>query len=421
MRRNTVAGGRSRDGWFKLLSVTAGVVAALLLLEAALRIAPGTFGEDVRQQLSADSRNYGIPDPYIGCLSRPDSTIVVSGRDFKAVHRVDKSGFRNTWPWPSHADIAALGDSATFGYGVANDEAWPAALSRSLGGTAVVNLALIGAGPQQYLRVYETFGAPLHPKLVLVGLWARNDFWDAEMFDRWLTSGVGDNYMVWRDFGQPERVTPTLRHPIRSLEGVVKLSMFPLQRNSRAYNLLRVILEGIHNRSGAPPRIFRFADGRSLELQMEDFVEASAKGQPEDRGFQLTVDALQRLDLLTSRAGAHTLVVLLPSKEETYGPLVDRAVVDPTRALREALAARGIDYLDLASGFRERAAAGERLFFEVDQHPNAAGCVLIARLVLSHLERHGRKYGLIDAPHQTNGSVDQTALPEQTTSNHPHA
>jgi lysophospholipase L1-like esterase len=97
--------------------------------------------------------------------------------------------------------------------------------------------------------------------------------------------------------------------------------------------------------------------------------------------------ALQSLDLLTLGDGAHLLVVLLPGKEETYGPLLGRNVPDPTSALREALDSRGIDYLDLAPGFQERAAAGDRLFFEADEHPNPAGQALIARLVEARLEQ----------------------------------
>src|SRR5262245_52016721 len=88
MRRNRVGDKPSRQIWFKLLSAAAGAVVAVLLVEIGLRVASGMFGEEVRQQLSADPRNYGIPDAYIGYRSRPDSTIVVSGKDFKAEHRV---------------------------------------------------------------------------------------------------------------------------------------------------------------------------------------------------------------------------------------------------------------------------------------------------------------------------------------------
>jgi hypothetical protein len=391
MGRTSTPKSASRHFGFKLLSVAIGGGLALLLVEIVLRAVPGVFGADIKQQLTADPRNYGIPHPYIGHLHRPDTEIVVSGKDFSGVHRVDKAGFRNNWPWPAHPDIVILGDSVTFGYGVNNEETWPAILSRSLGKSAVVNLALIGAGPQQYLRVYETFGANLHPRLVLVGFWARNDFWDAELFDRWLTSGSDDNYLVWRDFGRPERVTLSVRHPVRALEGLFTLAVDTVLRNSRLYNLARVERDGLQRRAGGPPKTFRSADGGRLQLQMSDYALKVAKGQSGDRGFQLTVDALQRLDSLTLRGGAHMLVVLLPSKEETYGPLLGSNVDDPTRALRAALDDRGIDYLDLAPEFLQRASAGDRLFFEVDEHPNQAGYALIARLVRAHIDHNGQK------------------------------
>ena len=55
---------------------------------------------------------------------------------------------------------------------------------------------------------------------------------------------------------------------------------------------------------------------------------------------------------------------------------------DPGRPLREALLRSGIDYLELGPIFRDRAAAGDRLFFEVE---------LDRRQVLSngHIRRPG--------------------------------
>jgi hypothetical protein len=63
-------------------------------------------------------------------------------------------------------------------YGVEDSAAWPAILDRALPRLRVINLGLIGAGPQQYLRVYKTFGLQLRPRLLLVGLFVGNDFWD---------------------------------------------------------------------------------------------------------------------------------------------------------------------------------------------------------------------------------------------------
>jgi hypothetical protein len=397
MRRKGIPEGASRSVKFKVLSVATGVVVGLLLIEIVLRTVPGVFGADIEQQLTADPRNYGVAHPYIGYLHHPDATTVVSGKDFRAVHRVDKVGFRNDWPWPRHPDVAILGDSVTFGYGVENAETWPGILSRFPGQRAILNLALIGAGPQQYLRIYETFAACLHPKLVIVGFWARNDFWDADVFDQWLTSGIGDNYLVWRDFGRPKRMPASVRQPIRAAESLFELTGYRLSRSSRLYNLLRVVRESFRNRAAEPPTVFRFADGRQLQLRMDDYLEKTAKGASGERDLHLTVDALQSLDRLTLEDGAHLLVLLLPSKEETYGPLLGRNVPDPTKALRDELDGRGIDYLNLGPGFQRRAAAGDQLFFEVDEHPNPAGHALIAQLVGERLgQLNGEDAGKID-------------------------
>ncbi len=74
-------------------------------------------------------------------------------------------------------------------------------------------------------------------------------------------------------------------------------------------------------------------------------------------------------------------------------PLAGESISDPTRPLRQAFDAAGIDYLDLAPAFRERASAGERLFLEVDSHPNPAGYALIGQLVTAHIKQNAA-YGL---------------------------
>ena len=53
--------------------------------------------------------------------------------------------------------------------------------------------------------------------------------------------------------------------------------------------------------------------------------------------------------------------------------------------LRPVSARPDLPYLDLTPDFQARAREGERLFFEVDGHPNAAGYRLIAEVVLDHL------------------------------------
>jgi hypothetical protein len=285
----------------------------------------------------------------------------------------------------------------TFGYAVGDSQAWPAIVARSLPGAQVINLGLIGAGPQQYARVYETFGTRLHPKLLLVGFFAQNDFWDADMFDIWKNFGIGANYLVWRDFGMPTWVDFSLRHPLAKLESVLRSRAYPLIRKSELYNLLLTLRGGEGGLSEAP-RILSFADGRRLQLLPDAFSDTVHMAQPDRREFRLAVEALQGIQSIAGQNGTHTLIVLLPGKEEVYLPLLGQAVASLTDALRQTLEKDRIDWLDLAPSFRQRAAVGERLFYEADGHPNPAGYALIAGLVTSHLRQHRREYGLPESP-----------------------
>ncbi len=360
---------------FKLISVVVGVVVMVAGTEGLLRLVPGVFSQETQQALTGTPSNSGIGNPTIGHLHRSDRTFEVAGKDFDAQHSVDTYGFRNRWPWPEQAEIVAVGDSLTFGLGVQNDQAWPAIVQRDLG-KPLISLGLVGAGPQQYLRLYETFGAKLRPKLVLVGIYAQNDFWDAGMFDQWQRTGVGDNYMVWRNFGRPLRYTFSLRHPIETAEGVFRAHVYPVLRSSYLYNLVRAMRGGDAQAVG-PAKAMDFPDGGRMQFFVDDFLIKTVGARRDAPEFRLVLDALQRLHGLATKQGARVLMVLLPSKEEVYLPLTGESLPDPALALRQAFDEAGISYLDLVPTFREHAKKGERLFFEVDTHPNERGYALI--------------------------------------------
>ncbi len=380
--------------FFAGIVVLGSVLFALVLAEAVLRLAPGLLAVELQQIIRADPSNYGVTHPYIGHLQRPNNALVISGRDFRAVHHTDGYGFRNAWPWPKTAEIVTLGDSVTFGQGVEDEQAWPAILAQSFPAGRVINLGLIGGGPRQYLRVYETFGLKLRSKLVLVGFFLRNDFWDEEMFERWLKSGAGGSYVIWRDFGRPASVSLSLQQPIRNLVSSLLWRGRLLARKSYLYNLLLYVSGDFNWWSPSATIIFQAPNGTRLELQPEDLVSKTKLAQPGNYVFRRVIDALQRVHSLAKENGATVLVVLQPSKEEVYLPLVGESPPDATAPLRAALVERGIPYLDLLEDFRRRAAKGEVLFFETDGHPNARGYALIAELVISHLKGHAKEYGL---------------------------
>jgi lysophospholipase L1-like esterase len=418
MRTRRISEPVSRYDVFKLGALAISVLAAVAAAEVGLRLAPDIVGEELRQSVVVDPRQMGVPHAYIGHLHRPNSRTIISGKDFRAVHEVDAKGFRNSRPWPEKADIVVVGDSVTFGYGAARNQAWPAIIGDDLPRVPLINLALIGAGPQQYLRVYETFGLELRPKLLLAGVFAGNDFWDAETFDLWLRSGAGGNFIVWREFGRPGPVKASLSDPKGSLRTLFDWYAYPALRSSRVFNLLRALYSDLGGGLSTPPVFYHFKDGGRVRLSPGDFRRKQEIAARNSRAFGLALNAFENMHSVAERNGTHVLMVLQPSKEEVYLPLLEDDVPDLTRALRDTFDDRGIDYLDLTPAFRKRAAAGERLFFENDGHPNASGYALTAQLVLSHLMEHGREYGfegmaLVPTRAASGGPVPRSSVSRQ--------
>jgi lysophospholipase L1-like esterase len=108
--------------------------------------------------------------------------------------------------------------------------------------------------------------------------------------------------------------------------------------------------------------------------------------QPNHPSFRLVLDAVRQTQALPAENGSEFLVLLVPTKEEVYLPLVDEEPPPATAPLAAVFDDDGVPYLDLTPHFQSRARDGERLFFEVDGHPNAAGYRLMAEVVLDYLQ-----------------------------------
>jgi hypothetical protein len=384
-----------------MLLIGAGISLAAALAEGILRFVPGLVSEDLQLIIKAQPGDAGIAHPSIGNLQEPNNSLVVARNEFRATKHTDGYGFRNAWPWPDRADIVAVGDSLTFGYGVEDDQAWPALVAKELPQDHVINLGLNGAGPQQYSRLYQTFGMELHPRVLLVGFFIRNDFWDAGMFERWVASGGIGNYRVWRDFGRPKSTSLSLRQPIGNFLLSLIWRVHLIASNSHLYSLLvhvwKDLRAHLYERSPSQATIYEAPDGSRLELNVEEFADKTNRARPGSREFNIAVEALQEIDSIAAQNGTNLLIILQPSKEEVYLPFVGVPDADPGRPLRQALEESGISYLDLLPEFRSRAAEGEVLFFEVDGHPNARGYALTAELVLDHLKSNAEEYGILSS------------------------
>jgi hypothetical protein len=228
------------------------------------------------------------------------------------------------------------------------------------------------------LRIYETFGAKVHPDVLLVGLFLGNDFSDAAMFDRWLKSGAS-SFLRWK-------IRPlhfSLRHPLHGIKDL-------LRRYSYLYNLVHEIISAYGEGRSSERRPLVLANGHRLVLYPTYLAEAVTLSQPDREEFQLVFQAIVCLSSLAKQARTEMLVIFQPSGEETYLPLLGESVPDLGGPLRLALEKEGISCLDLTPSFRRRAMAGDQLFFAVDGHPNELGHRLIAEEILARLQADPR-------------------------------
>jgi lysophospholipase L1-like esterase len=283
-------------------------------------------------------------------------------------------------------DIMAVGDSLTYSQMVEDDQAWTTLLAQGLPQSHILNLGLIGAAPQQYLRLYETFGIERAPKVLLVGLFLGNDLWGARQFDHWRKAGGSGPFP---EFGKREP-RPGVGGWLR--RHLMRLHVYALAQDVRESSRAGRLFSG---------KTVELASGARLQLVPSLLAHAALYTRPESPEFALILDTLAQIQARAQAHHTHTLVLFFPSKEEVYLPVLGEEAADLAAPFIPELHQRGIAYLDLGPAFRERATAGDMLFFEVDGHPNARGYALIAEAVLTYLQAAAQQFGLDGQIHPT--------------------
>jgi lysophospholipase L1-like esterase len=352
--------GRFAGVWLAPLSV----LVALMIAEGVLRQFPGLMPEEAqlrllwRQQATATS----IGDSYLGYVypAHIQAEFGTGPARFSVVS--DENGFRNAAPWPERARIVVVGDSLTYGWGVAADESWTALLEKQLGEGRVITLGLPGAVPQQYTRYLEQYGVGLLPEIMIYGIFSGNDFQESVKFEHWLAEGAPGNYAVWNYFEGdiPSRAAGWLEH------GHLPILAKYMSKNFR--NLYA-------------STTLKFSDGERLQLAPSILTSAIKESRTGSDGLRNVMRATLEARKLAQLVGSQFVVLLFPTKEEIYLPLRGTDFPSLFAPLISELQAAGIPYIDLSHRYTELAAKDVRLYFEIDTHPNAYGNQVIADLV----------------------------------------
>ena len=396
---------RLSSGLGNVALATLGVGVALGMMELLLRSFPNWIPGGVRVSPPVRRVNALVDETYEVRLSdgdlfhwmrgaiaplAPDQDTVVA-----QVHMVtDAHGFRNSPPEQATYDIVALGDSFTRASGVATP--WPQRLSEWTG-MDVLNLADVGAGPQQELEFLRQFGMNKHPQWVILAYFGANDLYDAAAYEQagpWILPRLG-RYLLTGGREAWLESTPS------SAQTVVE--------------------------SGYRYPITMRIDGTDLEIAFfsayVSWLSVSGEVMESSRGFRTVRDTILTAQELSEEVNARLLLVYIPSKEHVYLPYLEdvetvkRVFADvPTLALDEAgflqftnapatleLTLQHMDdqanlladfaddqdiaFLNLTSTFQEQAGTGVELYYPFDTHWNQQGHDLAAQTIASYMER----------------------------------
>jgi hypothetical protein len=350
----------------------------------------------------------------------PDDRLIYRGSLLPVDH--DEAGYRNDHR-PSHADVVTLGDSMTYGP-LDGARAWPRVLARETRRT-VYNMALPGYGPAQSLFQLESALA-LTPRVLIVAPYFGND-----LFDSFLMARRHAEFMT--------ALPPALVQRANHVEAGRKLADDVASPFTLGVDGTEQQVSGVRRWTSEHLQLFRLARGLRHHataarppdaLLSRDFSVAAAAVTPalrqllspfdrsgrrtilsgryrlqalDDRdprirvGFLVMCAALERLAEETRARAPRTrlLVVLFPTKESVFWPLITDADVHPglrelvanenrlRTELIERLNGRGIETVDLLDVLR---AAPEQPYYEdVDSHPNPAGHRVVAAAIASRL------------------------------------
>lgn len=287
-----------------------------------------------------------LPDPVTKVRPRP----LHAGNQQSGPH--DVLGFRGTGV-PNKLDLVTIGDSQTYGWGVALADNWPSQLAARTG-RSVYNMALGGWGGAQYRYIAEK-ALRFAPERLLVGLYMGNDAIES------LT-----------------QVYAAAEFARFRVAGHATLQGFDLKFEREDPETVQL-----------PDRKVAFTPGRRW------FV--NNRGNPAVlAGYRVLAELADDLARLAATADVPVTFVIVPTKERVYAPLLARHGVAPSQVFTDLVAheadntaelvarlqAAGRQVVDTTRPLQDAVLAGVAAYpADADGHPAAPGYRVVAQTV----------------------------------------
>jgi hypothetical protein len=282
------------------------------------------------------------------------------GRQGEAI-TVNQRGYRGREHWgeaaPGNRRVVMLGDSLTFGTGVADGQTFSDRLEAA-GGFEVVNLGVDGYGTDQELIRLENEGFSYRPHDVVLNFCLRNDYVDNALPVA-LYDGVSAKPYFTLEEGRLVRHDQHLR--------IGAATRLAVALEERSYLMDALLLLG----GRSTPVVAGGRDpagwGQRREAVQEDFPRAAA----------LTRRLIERIAEQCRARGARFLAVLHPDRRAFDG---DSALIAPLEGMG------GVRVVDLRRQYQARGLAFEELTIDRLGHLSPAGHVAAAAILRDLLE-----------------------------------
>ncbi len=393
---------------FAALAISSVTIITLIALELMLQVAAHLFPR-VEAVLFRPQFVTGPTGPTLPFFARvlPDNELVFRGNPQVPEH--DANGFRNR-AVPDTTDIVAIGDSLTYGTSVAFDQAWPRVLEK-ISSCRVYSMAVGAYGPLQY-AILAKRALQFKPRLLLVGIYFGNDFFDAwqmylrnpseysvpqelliEALLRELRQPLSRNvteFFLPRDASLPLTRYLAQNSALWGFSRAIKNKLFGSQ-NSVLSGEFHTAVAALTAKQLEYSSVFEGPDWRTI---LTSGVREAAQKSDDPRiqvGFWLTQWAIQNIDQLAKRNGIAAVFILLPTKESVFVEKVKNAddhkyfkklttEEDQHRKdLIEYMDKNDLAYIDMAPSLRS--IVRQPFFENADGHPNAVGQEAIATAV----------------------------------------
>jgi lysophospholipase L1-like esterase len=335
---------------FRAITVSISLLVTLSVIEVALRLAwPQIFPPHPPGMYS--------PDDDVGYVLTPDSEWEFRRAEFWVSVQTNKTGLRGKDLRPlkkNSVRILCLGDSFTWGWGVNDNEAYPAELEKLLQSryplfdVQVLNAGVPGYGTNKELEFLKKWGAHLKPNIVIVQFFSGNDFID-NRFSETHANEFRDG-MLYKVFRPATQQKPVWLRIIDWLQ----------QRSHLAYL--------VSNRVGY----------LAMRIGLLDELERSSSVYFTEEDGRRTTDYLVGIGKIADQLEARTLFVHVPEKAQVMsrpkGSLRSAALVHEAAIMAEASS------VDLTLEFVKKKNL-QKLYFVADPHWTSKGHKLAAQIL----------------------------------------